>query len=282
MRSVHLFEIPGFCGGGGRTGRRLPRMGRSLPTPAWARAATGALAAALLAGCALTSAEERAVSDQPLARTPAATSLSGAEPQPGNAINEVELEALANIAPAAGVGSPEASPAGAAQFVKRLGESAIATMADPSLDAEERARALRGLLVRGFDLDNIGRIVLGRYWPRATPAQRAEYRRLFRDFIVAIYSARFSRYSGEALAVTGARPAKRGIVVVNSLIRRPHKAPVQVDWLVRYSAAGYRVIDVIVEGVSMAITQRSEFASIIQSRGGDVETLLAALRARTT
>ncbi len=198
------------------------------------------------------------------------------------ALSPAEVEALADIAPAAGPEAGSGQPAIAALFVERLSREAITVMADPALRDSQRAAAFRGLLLRDFDVDAIGRIVLGRYWRRATPTQRAEYLRLFQEFIVAIYASRLSKYSGETLQVTAARPGKRDIVVVKSLILVSGRAPVQIDWLVRSAGGAQRVIDVVVEGVSMAITQRSEFAAIIQSSGGKVEGLLAALRARTT
>lgn len=249
----------------------------------WARGAMLACIPALAAGCALLAAQEPGPRERPLAGTVATQPEARPEPQADDdAIAEEELKALAALSPAAGAAQPPTSPQSAARFVQRLGGDAIAMMSNPSLEPRERAQALRALLMRGFDTDTMSRIVLGRYWRKATPAQRAEYRQLFPDFIVAIYAARFSKYSGETLTITGARPHQRRIVIVKSLVRRPGKAPVHVDWLVRYSTAGHGIIDVVVEGVSMAITQRSEFAAIIQNHGGDIDGLLAALRARVT
>lgn len=198
------------------------------------------------------------------------------------ALSPAEVEALANIAPAAGSEIGSGQPAIAALFVERLSREAITVMSDPALRDSQRAAAFRGLLLRDFDVAAIGRIVLGRYWRRATPAQRAEYLRLFQKFIVTVYASRLGKYSGQTLQVTAARPGKRDIVVVKSLILVSGRAPIKIDWLVRSAGGAQRVIDVVVEGVSMAITQRSEFAAIIQNSGGKVEGLLAALRARTT
>lgn len=198
------------------------------------------------------------------------------------ALSPAQIEALGDVAPAAGAGAASGQPAIAAHFVERLSRDAIAAMADPTLRDGQRAAAFRGLLLRDFDIAAIGRIVLGRYWRSATPAQRTEYLGLFQEFIVAIYTARLGKYSGQTLQVIAAQSGKRDIVVVKSQILVSGRAPIKVDWLVRSAGGAPRVIDVVVEGVSMAITQRSEFAAIIQSSGGKVEGLLAALRARTT
>ncbi len=264
-------QNPGF----GRASRRdltnQPAGGRGR---AGSRLGFRALAslAVLLAGGASSLADESA------ARIAAVE--AGARQPSGYIARDAEARRLGSIAPSAG----KVSTQGAVHFVKALSERAIATMSDRSLTPEQRALALRTVLVQGFDVDTMSRIVLGRHWRRATAAQQAEYRRLFEAFIVSVYTSRFARYSGENLAITGALHGRRNIVIVKSLIHRPRPGmpPVAVDWLVSGSANGYRIIDVVVSGVSMAITHRSEFASIIQSAGGDIEGLLVALREKIT
>lgn len=247
------------AGGRGRLGSRLGL--RAL-----------ASLAVLLAGGA------SSLADQSVARIAAVE--AGARQPSGYVARDAEAKRLGSIAPTAG----KVSTQGAVLFVKALSERAIATISNRSLTPEQRVLALRTVLVQGFDVDTLSRIVLGRHWRRATPAQQAEYRRLFEAFIVSVYISRIARYSGENLSITGALASRRNIVIVKSLIHRPRPGmpPVAVDWLVSRSATGYHVIDVVVSGVSMAITQRSEFASIIQSAGGDIEGLLVALREKIT
>ena len=228
--------------------------------------------AVLLAGCASSLADESA------ARIAAVD--AGARQPSAYIAEDAEAWRLGSIAPSAG----KVSIQGAVRFVKALSDRTIATMSDRSLTPEQRVLVLRAVLVQGFDVDTISRIVLGRHWRRATAAQQAEYRRLFEALIVSVYISRIAKYSGESLAITGALPSRRNIVIVKSLIHRPRPGmpPVEVNWLVSGSATGYRIIDVVVSGVSMAITQRSEFASIIQSAGGNIEGLLVALREKIT
>ena len=70
--------------------------------------------------------------------------------------------------------------------------------------------------------------------------------------------------------------------VVRSEIVSPGFPEVRVDWRVRRTGGAYRIVDVTVEGVSLAITQRDEFAAVIRSNGGQVEGLLSALREETS
>lgn len=173
---------------------------------------------------------------------------------------------------------------GAAQFVTDLGQRALDALAGArQMSQVEVAQKLRTFLEEGFDTQTIGRFVLGRYWNVATAEQRQEYMQLFQDLIVNIYSKRFSDYSGGAgFEVVNHRPEGERDAVVTSRIMRPSGGPpVTVDWRVRRGNAGYKVIDVAVEGLSMSVTQRDEFTSVIERGGGNVQALLDALRAQT-
>ena len=173
-----------------------------------------------------------------------------------------------------------ASVTGAAQFIDRLGAEAIETLRASSHTLEQREARLRELLRSDFDLRFIGRFVLGKHWRSATPEQRSDYLVLFSEYVLNTYSARFGGYAGQSLTVLDARQAGERDAVVRTRIDRPSGPPIIADWRVRIIGERYRIIDVMVEGISMVITQRSEFAAVIQRHG--IEGLLAVLRARTT
>jgi phospholipid transport system substrate-binding protein len=173
----------------------------------------------------------------------------------------------------------QTAPDGAAQFVQSLAAQAISTLSRPNMSLEAREDAFRTLLRQGFDLDFIGRFVAGRYFREMTPEQQADYQRLFGDFVVRTYAGRLGGYSGEQFSVVSSRAAGQQDVLVQSRIDRPSGPPIGAEWRVRSISGAYKIIDITVEGVSMAVTQRAEFDSVL-SRGGP-ESLLAALRART-
>jgi phospholipid transport system substrate-binding protein len=170
------------------------------------------------------------------------------------------------------------SPAG---FIADLGDRAIRTLADTSVGDSRRHIQFRTLFLEGFDVRALSLYAIGRYWRKASKDERVEYQRLFTEFIVNTYASRFGQYSGEKLKVTGERAIKGKDTIVHSEILRPKGAPVRVDWRVRMRKSGYKVIDIIVEGVSMAITQREEFSTVIRRNGGSVEGLISELRAKT-
>lgn len=171
-----------------------------------------------------------------------------------------------------------ASTEDAARFVQRLGDQTIETLRAEGLTIDERQDRFRGLLTRGFDISFIGRFVIGRYWRGATADQRGDYLALYNEFFLTTYTSRIGGYAGQTFLVTGARAANDRDVVVRSLIDRVGGQPLVADWRVRKIEGRYRVIDVMVEGISLAFTQRSEFASV--ARRGGLDGLLASLRAR--
>lgn len=174
--------------------------------------------------------------------------------------------------------SPQAIE-GAAAFIARLADQAIAILRSSSGNMDNREAEFRGLLSAGFDMPFIARFVLGKHWRKATPQQRADYQALFTEFILKSYSRRLGGYSGEAFAVAGARAAGKKDVMVKTRIVQPGGPPINADWRVRPLNGQYKIIDIMVEGVSMAVTQRSEFNAVVRKQG--MQGLLQALRART-
>lgn len=173
-----------------------------------------------------------------------------------------------------------ASVNGATQFIHTLGNQAITTLRATNLTLEQREAHFRGLLAQSFDLRFIGRFVLGKHWRSATADQKNDYLGLFSKYILQTYSSRFGGYSGQSLTVVGARQASEKDIVVQTQIDRPSGSPILAEWRVRAKGEQYRIIDIAVEGVSMAVTQRSEFGAVVQRNG--IPGLLALLRARTT
>ncbi|MFQ5786203.1 MAG: phospholipid-binding protein MlaC [Alphaproteobacteria bacterium] len=158
---------------------------------------------------------------------------------------------------------------GAINFVKDLGARAIDTLKDGSLDQEARKARFDQLLQNGFDMRLIGRFVLGRNWRALTPEQQENYLALFESYVLEIYASRLVDYSGEKLKVLSEQAIDDKDVLVNSKIGREDAPGFDVVWRVRSGGDRYRVIDVMVEGVSLLVTQRAEFAAVIQRKGLD-------------
>lgn len=187
----------------------------------------------------------------------------------------VVMAAAMVSAPVAAAGTQDQ----ARNFVRGLADNAVAALTQPGTPDAQREARIRQLLTDYFAVDAIGQWVLGRYWASATPEQREQYLKLFRDMIVVTYRDKFKRYSGETLEISDVVAEGDGDAIVQTEIGRPGAGdPINVGWRVRAAAGRMQIVDVIVEGVSMSQTQRSEFGSVISRGGGDVSVLLEQMR----
>jgi phospholipid transport system substrate-binding protein len=180
----------------------------------------------------------------------------------------------------AALARPAAAAADPAALISDLGNRALEVLGKNASPNQRDAR-FRQLFFQDFDVPAIARFVLGRYWRIATPAQQQEFVRLFTVYTALAYSNRLAAYSGETLRVTGSRPEAEGSIVSSEIVRPNGAPPTKVDWRLSWTLGTYKITDVIVDGISMAVTQRSEFASVIQRHGGQVQGLLTLLRQKT-
>ena len=168
----------------------------------------------------------------------------------------------------------------ATALIKALGDAAVEMLSNEQLTPREKIRRFRHLLNQSFAMKGIARFALGRYWRHASYPQRRRYLKLFEDYIVNSYSARFGNYAGESFVVLEERIDDRGQASVSTRIQRPSGEPVEVVWHLRERLGAVRIVDVMVEGISMSLTQRSDFAAAIRTAGGDLDAFLDTLEAK--
>ena len=145
-------------------------------------------------------------------------------------------------------------------FVQNLGDNAIEVLKAPDSTPEKRRVKFQEILDRDFAVNTIGRFALGRYWRAASPEQRQEYLRLFRLFILNTYASRLDGYSGQSFTVVKAHPIDDKDTLVNTAISQTNAEPLRVDYRVRTRQGDHKIVDVLVEGIRLITTQRSEFA----------------------
>jgi phospholipid transport system substrate-binding protein len=175
---------------------------------------------------------------------------------------------------------PAAAAADPAAMISNLGSRALEVLGKNTPPPQRVAR-FRELFREDFDAPGIARFVLGRYWNTATEQQRAEFTKLFEEYITVVWATRLAQYSGETFKVTGSRHDADGALVSSEIVRPGGAPPVKVDWRLTARGGAYKISDVSVDGISMAVTERSEFASVLQHNGGQVQGLLTMLRERT-
>jgi phospholipid transport system substrate-binding protein len=194
------------------------------------------------------------------------------------ATSDLRVDSGANYIAVTAVTAQDSVAEGAKNFIASMGDRGINFLGNQTMSVEAKKAEFRNLLNESFDMSTIGRFALGTNWKAATPAQQKEYQQLFNEMIVKVYSKRFSDYKGQKFEVKSARKEGDKDFIVTSFIVPGDGPQVQVDWRVRNKNGSYRVVDIIVEGVSMSMTQRADFASVIQRGGGNVDVLLNHLR----
>ena len=182
-------------------------------------------------------------------------------------------------------GQAEAASDGAEALVKDLAERAWSVLQRGDLDREQRVDQLVALLDSKTDVGLLSRLVLGRNWQRLSEQQQARYERLFGEVVMRNLARRLDQYVGgvggrldEHLQFASSQPAGKDDMLVRTKVRTPEGEVLDVDWRLRGRGDQPLIIDLIIEGASLLVTQRSEFATVIER--SDVDGLLAELSAR--
>jgi phospholipid transport system substrate-binding protein len=184
------------------------------------------------------------------------------------------------IAAGPAAAAPDTGNAKATAFMNGLWSQAL-DLLNKKRPAAERQAQFRELFHKDFDTPGIARFVLGRYWRTASPEEKQEFLKLFDNYVVYVYTARLSDFEGEQFKITGARPDQDSMLVSTDVITPGAPQPLRVDWRLVNDDGDYKISDVIVDGVSMLVTQRSEFASVIQRHGGQIQGLIDLMRQKT-
>jgi phospholipid transport system substrate-binding protein len=178
--------------------------------------------------------------------------------------------------------APALAASDAAAVVTDFGTHMLQMLNDPQVPQAERQKRFGALLDKDFDFVKIGRFVLGRYWQTASDPEKQQFAPVFRDYVVQSYSVRFGEFDGVTLKVTGERPEGPGSTIVSTTVmQRGAQTPAKVDWRVSTETGSPKITEVIVDGISMSLTHRQEFSSLIERSGGGVSGLIAQLRAKT-
>lgn len=167
----------------------------------------------------------------------------------------------------------------ALQSIDRVGRDTVAVLSDLTLTKAQRITNFRKILARDLDIPVLAKFMLGRHWKSASPEQRAAYTKVFSEFLLQTYSTRLGGSKVDSFEVLKTETAKgTKDIFVHSRVRRSGAAPLRAIWRVRPYGDEFRVVDLMVEGISMAITLRQEFAAILRRDG--IDGLIAMLQGR--
>lgn len=165
-----------------------------------------------------------------------------------------------------------------AKFIQGLADEAIAVLRDREGSFDEREKRFREVLKDDFAMKKIGRFAAGKFWRQMSADQQQQYQQLFEEWILKTYSIRFGGYSDETVNVLKTIKAGQTDVFVRTKIKSSSGRALKVDWRVRNIKDNYKIIDVVVEGVSMLVTQKAEFGAVLRQRG--IDGLIGILRSQ--
>ncbi len=171
------------------------------------------------------------------------------------------------------------SPDAAKSFLNELVSAAAAAMRDSGGDLAAREAAYRSLLADGFHMSFIARVSLGKQWRKISKAERETYVALFSEFILRSYAPALGGFDPSHFNVQEAVERGKQDMLVKTSIAQPSGPPISAGWRVRNVEGKLQIVDIIIEGVSMALNQRREFQGVVAKLG--MSGLMEMLRART-
>lgn len=157
-------------------------------------------------------------------------------------------------------------------LIENLGQRAIATLTNSTEPTGKIEDQFVKLLDEGFDVPKIAQFVMGRYWRQASGEQQQKFIKLFTIRLKRAYANRFREYKGVKFVVGGVN-SRDGSDYVKSTIQKPGGPKTDVEWRVENG----KIQDVIVEGVSMSVTLRDDYNSLLGQKNGNIAAFLTVL-----
>ena len=164
-------------------------------------------------------------------------------------------------------------------FVQQTVDKAAKAL-DQNLSKDLKISKLKTIALKSVDIKGIGFYSLGKYRKNMSDQKKEEYLDIFTKYFLKTFASRLAQYSDPKIEVNSQKKLNDKYTMVSSiLIATDDKPEVKIDWrVVTKDPDNPLIIDVIIEGVSLAKVQKEEFNSIIQSNGGDINVLLKNLK----
>jgi phospholipid transport system substrate-binding protein len=168
------------------------------------------------------------------------------------------------LAPFAAAADPQAE---ARAVIETTVEEVIAILNDESRDTAARRGAIEKVAEDRFDFRTMSKLVLAKNWKRLSKEQQAEFVTEFTEYLANDYGSRIERYEQEQVDIVGERVAKRGDVTVKTRIVGGANNDAEVDYRMRNRDGGWKIIDVVIEGISLVANFRDQFRDVMGKEG---------------
>ena len=165
-----------------------------------------------------------------------------------------------------------------AEFVQSLVDEASKILVN-NISKEEKIKRLRSIAIKSVDIKGIGMYTLGSHRKKLTDSQKEEYHNLFNNYFLKSFSSRLADYTDPKINVISQEKLNDKYTMVSSILVATEKTPeVKINWRIYTKNPDNPLIrDLIIEGLSLARTQKEEFNSVLQSNDGDINALFLNL-----
>jgi len=176
--------------------------------------------------------------------------------------------ALAFVAAERAVAAPSADDGAARAFVQQTIDSVLVILRNKSVPLETKKTEVETIAYESFDFTLMSRLVLARNWDKFSPKQQTDFVDAFKKHLSATYRDTLNTFRDETISIVGSRVESNGDVTVMTVVKGSAD-DTKVDYRMRKSPAGWRGIDVIIEGVSLVQNFRSQAQEIVSAEGPD-------------
>ena len=167
----------------------------------------------------------------------------------------------------------------AEEFVKKTTQDGLTEIINSNVSQEEKDKRFEKLFNEALDLKFIGQFVLGRNWRTATSKQKEEFIEVYRQLNIKTWSKRFDEFKGKEFVFTGTAPSNsKNQIFVNSQVPMEQGEPAAVVWRVKQNGDNFKIVDIIIENVSLAITARNEYTAFIKKSPDGIDGLIKDIK----
>jgi phospholipid transport system substrate-binding protein len=170
----------------------------------------------------------------------------------------------------------QSAPDRASAFVKATGDKLVAVVNGPG-SAPQKRQMLTQIIDGTVDVDGVAKFCLGRFWGQASPDQQKRYMGAFHQVLVSNITSKLGDYQGVKFTMGRTEPDGDN-VKVNTVVDRPNSPPTNVQWVIGNPAGDPKIVDVVAEGTSLRLTQRSDYASYLSHNNNNIDALITAMQ----
>lgn len=162
-------------------------------------------------------------------------------------------------------------------WLESAGEEMVSVI-NSNLSKKEQKAKFPPIIDKYVDVNSIAKFCLGRFWRIATPEQRIEYTKLFHQVLINSITDRLGEYKGISFTMGRVLSEQDNRTSIEITLNRPKQPPAMIQWIISTESGSPKVVDIVAENASIAVTERSDYTSFITRNGSSVAALISSLK----